>query len=76
MFPNTEVSFTSEDWKYIKDFIETAQRNATDKVTQLDCSETDSLIYRGRIALCKEILKLPALALMKLPAHPANTPRK
>lgn len=71
MFDNgLEVSFTTDDWKFVKAKLEDSLKKATEAIIQRNCTPEDTLIYRGRIELAKELLKLPETALLVLRSAP------
>lgn len=76
MFDNgLEVSFTTDDWKYVKAEVEKQLQNARDKIEQKETTPDDTAFYKGRIALAKEILKLPEIALLVLRSSPTKAKR-
>lgn len=76
MFDNgLEVSFTTDDWKYVKAEVEKQLNNARDAIEQKACTPEDTMFYKGRIALSKELLKLPEIALLVLRSSPTQLKR-
>lgn len=62
-----KVGFTSEDWKFVTSMLERQLSNARDMLENKTTSPEDTAFYRGRVALAKEILKLPETAGLGLP---------
>lgn len=55
------VGFSSADWKYVVATLNKQLSNARDALENKSTSFEDTAFYRGRIALAKELLKLPEL---------------
>lgn len=55
------VTFRTEDWKYVVAVVEKALRNSRDALEQKSTTPEDTAFHRGKVALAKEILKLPEL---------------
>ena len=55
------VTFQSEDWKYLVSQLTTHLQNARDALENKVTNAEDTVFYRGRIALAKELLKLPEI---------------
>lgn len=70
-----KVGFSTDDWKYVKDQLEKKLKSAREGLEQPDCTPEATLIFRGRIALAKEILKLPDTVLLTLQSAPTKTTR-
>ncbi len=60
---NNTVGFSSADWKYVVETLNKQLSNARDALENKSTSFEDTAFYRGRIALAKELLKLPELPL-------------
>ena len=60
-YTNESVSFQSEDWKFVKAELEKQVSNGRDILENKLTTPEDTAFYRGRVALAKEILKLPEL---------------
>lgn len=66
------VSYTTDDWKYVKLIVEGYLKNAREMIEQKSTGPEDTAFYRGRITLAKDILKLPELKELT-PANPFTT---
>lgn len=54
-----KVSFTTNDWKFVVTELEKHLLNARAQLENKTTNPEDTAFYRGRVALAKELLKLP-----------------
>ncbi len=66
MFDN-DVTFRSQDWLFVAKKLAEQLVNARDILEKKDTSPEDTAFYRGRVALAKELLKLPEIGTMLAP---------
>lgn len=54
-----KISLSSDDWKFVMAELEKHLKAAREKLEQKDTTPEDTAFYRGRVALAKELIKLP-----------------